>query len=119
MNVLATTWICSARITTPLGTSQTIYNFDIEFDRNEDPRWFWGSSRTVPVGRPDGKSVATHELGHATGFILHLDFLFDDPKPSYCSGGVTHQTMCEFHEPGTSYQRTLGTHDVHTFEPTY
>lgn len=82
--------------------------------RLDDTRsnWYTGSSTSVPSGKYDLRSVITHEFGHAGGFA-HLS------GSTICSGS-TRQTMCSGGLPtGTSYKRSLESHDKHTFANAY
>lgn len=69
--------------------------------------WYLGSGS--PGGLYDGRSVLTHELGHAGGFVNH----FSDA----CAGTIN--TMCPSIGAGQSHWRTLESHDEHTFDAAY
>jgi hypothetical protein len=73
----------------------------------------------VPAGRPDLASVATHEFGHASGWAHHYDDAGVDPGGLICGNNSGQATMCATHYKGTARQRSLQTHDVHTFKAAY
>lgn len=83
----------------------------IRFD-NVGPSWYMGVSTSVPSGKSDARSVSVHEFGHAAGFHGHFT------GTSLCSGS-TRQTMCGTLPRGTSYMRTLESHDEHTIASAY
>ena len=77
------------------------------FGRMADPSSF--------PAKVDLQSVATHEMGHATGFHRHFS-----SKRSYCSTDNTNrETMCTSTVPGQARQRTLGSRDTHIFKDIY
>ncbi len=106
---LATTFLCRS--------GSMLVRFVTLFDSAED--WYTGTSKTVPAGRPDLTSIATHEFGHATGWSLH----YDDPGVGLgsliCGNTSGQATMCATHYVGTARQRSLHTHDLHTFTTAY
>lgn len=72
----------------------------------------------IRTRRYDLQSVATHEFGHATGLYWH----FDDPGMTSGTGHVCNdgaggagETMCASVGRGTTGNRTLSDHDLHTF----
>ena len=83
----------------------------IRFD-TDGPSWYTGVSTSVPSGKSDARSVAIHEFGHAAGFKGHFE------GTSLCSGSIR-QTMCPTLPSGTSYMRTLESHDKHTIVSAY
>ena len=83
----------------------------IRFD-NVGPSWYTGVSTSVPSGESDVRSVSVHEFGHAAGFAGHFAGTPD------CSGS-SRQTMCANVPSGTSYIRTLESHDKHTIASAY
>jgi hypothetical protein len=79
----------------------------------------WHTSTTTgDIGnRPDFWSVATHELGHSTGFYpYHFDDHPDEAQYPHnysgCADTASQQTMCSIHYPGTSRMRTPASHDI-------
>lgn len=90
-----------------------IYTFTIEFDRSGP--WYNGTGDALP-GETDFWSVATHEFGHALGFVGHFD---DDPNEDRCGNVGSRLTMCKGVFSGTERQRTLDAHDIHTFDAAY
>ncbi len=92
-------------------SGDTIIRSVIRFD-NVGTTWYMGVDSSVPSGQIDLRSVAVHEFGHSAGFAGHFT------ETSICSGS-TRQTMCQGTPAGTSYRRTLETHDKHTFVSAY
>ena len=82
----------------------------IVYDKAEP--WHFGTG-TPPSNQFDMRGVSTHEFGHFAGWRLHLS------GETLCSS--PNHTMCPSVASGTpSYdQRTLGTHDKHTFIAAY
>lgn len=108
-NLLARAGVCSE----VGGLAQWFY---MTFDRQE--RWYAG--RGDPPGTTaDAQSVATHELGHATGWSGHYDD--KDAKPTLCPDPANNSqhTMCRDYQFGSAWQRGLEPHDRHTFERSY
>jgi hypothetical protein len=104
-------------MTTVCRSGSTIVRFVTVFDSAEP--WYTGTSTSVPRGRPDLWSVATHEFGHGAGWANH----FDDPGiglgTGICGNILGQHTMCATHYSGTARQRSLGPHDVDTFRHLY
>ena len=69
-------------------------------------RWYSGTGDTTLM---DVWGMMTHEFGHATSFSNHFGAAGD------CEYDSVHQTMCPYIRTGMEEWRTLGTHDVHTF----
>ncbi len=101
----------TAAVTETCFTSTNIVRFTMRFDSAE--KWHTSTSTTVPRGYLDLSSVATHEFGHATGWRSHVS------ESALCAYGSGQQTMCPSTYSGTSYQRSLGSHDKHTFDAAY
>lgn len=90
----------------------SITRASILFDAVES--WYSGSG--TPGGAQfDLRSVAAHEWGHAFGFAGHWqdhDALID------CTSSAR-ETMCSSLPKGTSYMRSLQTHDMHSLVSAY
>lgn len=96
------------------------------FDRDED--WYTGTGDAndgflnLCIGgcQSDLWSVATHEVGHMTGFVggPNGDGHFDQNDPEGTCTGEVH-TMCPSYEGGSEHFRTLEVHDRHTFTAAY
>ena len=78
--------------------------------------WYQGSGG-APANRWDLRSIATHEAGHTTGWHGHFS---GSPTCALPLSGA-YETMCEgsLSVLGTEWIRTLGTHDLHTYEDAY
>jgi hypothetical protein len=94
---------------------------------SEEP-WYSGPATPPPVDELDIQAVATHEIGHATGFGVngsHQHWGRDANGlpifPEYTDLCVTNpkHTMCPFIELGEGFFRSLETHDLHTFDNRY
>jgi hypothetical protein len=96
---------------------ESIHNVFIVMD--PDNSWYSGTQKSeIGVGQLDFKGIATHEVGHITGFFGHFGGSYCDGSPS------TSQTMCTgagfgVVGPGTYEARTLEEHDKHTFDAAY
>lgn len=99
---LAETFICNVG-----GTE--MYSAQVVFDPTEI--WNTGTG-DIPSTHIDFWSVATHELGHATGWLGHFE-------SSLCGAGPSQETMCPLYDVGSETMRTPHTHDVHTFGARY
>lgn len=103
-NVLAVTYTCVFA-----GTNE-LYSFQVVYDQDE----FWYiSNGDASDDTMDLWSVASHELGHATGFG-HFG-----SNESICGNDSGQNTMCPTYYIGTERMRTLATHDIHTFSAAY
>lgn len=84
----------------------TVITFDNE-------AWYSDTGQP-PANAPDRWSVSSHEFGHGTGFANHWP-----ADSSRCTYSSTRLTMCPNHFLGTTWDRTLGDHDIHTFQAAY
>lgn len=98
-------------------TSTNTVRFTMAFDTAD--KWYTGTSKTVPKGLADVISVATHEFGHAAGWSGHYDDALVSADGASCANNSGQQTMCSRHWVGTARQRSLSTHDLHTFKAAY
>jgi hypothetical protein len=102
--VLGATRLCTTEV--------TIYNFTIEFDSTRS-NWYNGTGDN-PGGNADFWSTATHEFGHALGFWEHIA-----EGDGACPDDSSRATMCPSIYNGTERQRTVATHDIHTYDGAY
>ncbi|SCL30540.1 hypothetical protein GA0070624_4096 [Micromonospora rhizosphaerae] len=109
LDYLSTSTLGATRLCTGSGT---IYNFTIEFDSTRS-NWYNGTGDN-PGGNADFWSTATHEFGHALGFWEHIA-----ESDSACPDDSTRSTMCPTIYNGTERQRTVATHDIHTYDGAY
>jgi len=92
-----------------------ISRFWIRFDQDNVGQFWWGAlGDDVPFFDKDGRAIAAHEFGHATGFNNHISM-----DSIYCDGDLDDHTMCAEITNGQARQRTLEVHDVHTFQSVY
>lgn len=117
-----------------------MHTFQITFDSSE--AWYTGTNASFPnntavydppnEGSSDLWSVAAHEFGHATGRPGPDDFLttappdgditghFRETVATYCANKASvHHTMCSALISGTTFDRTLNTHDIDVFAGAY
>jgi hypothetical protein len=88
--------------------------------------WYM-SSGEAPGEETDLWSVAAHEFGHAAGWRSShyarndpaCERFLQDPDTGQTYENLARETMCASIPPGTSYQRSLGEHDLHTFTRVY
>lgn len=93
----------------------TLHRFALSID-SSGRTWYVGTG-DAPGNQYDMWSVASHEFGHATGWVYHLDYV--TPGTSLCANNSGQHTMCGIYYVGTERQRTLGTHDIDTFDSIY
>lgn len=117
---LAITGMCS--------TATELYSTNLTFDSSED--WYTGTG-DAPDGfqvgtacvvgpcKVDAWSVASHEWGHMTGFDGPYDVGHFSRSEAICADDGGQHTMCPSIKKGTERQRTLETHDRHTFDAAY
>jgi hypothetical protein len=77
----------------------------------------WHSDSTPPPPTAyDRRSTASHEFGHATGgwTISHWP-----DTSTRCQVNAQRLTMCRAVPQGTDMMRSLGDHDIHTFQAAY
>lgn len=104
----------------PLGVTSTcvsgtrLVRFTIVIDSAPAAGSWYTGTGDAPSDRYDLWSVASHEFGHATGWGPH--FAEDSPE---CPNDSTRHTMCGGIYIGTERQRTLTTHDIHTYDGRY
>jgi hypothetical protein len=102
--------------TSPSDPAQYFHSFDVVF--NSALKWNMDHTKAPTIAQGDLYSVASHEFGHGMGHWTHWD---QGPAADakICVPGPTIHTMCSTHYPGTTSQRSLATHDVHTFTDAY
>jgi hypothetical protein len=88
-----------------------LFGYSILFDGEED----WSTDDSPTQNEVDFASVAAHEFGHATGWVHHFSRtgIYCYPVTSLI------QTMCYVTPMGTTYKRSLASHDIHTFNAAY
>ena len=104
-----------------------------------DDSFNWDTDDSVGGNEVDTESVATHEMGHASGVFNaasqaaskrcrggHWDtkdtsIYVDCTKvePSLCDGGADDHSMCEAIPTGTTGRRSPEGHDEHSFQVIY
>jgi hypothetical protein len=100
-----------------------IKSFRAYFDRTED--WYTGTGNSTTRNRLTGVyedhldmwSVATHELGHGTGWLGHWNK--STPFCSYSTSASRTRTMCPKIKQGYERLRTLTGGDEHVFRSAY
>lgn len=93
-------------------SGSNLHSFQIKYDQAEN--WHGGTTDPGP-NEADFWSVSAHEFGHATGWNGHFS-----GTSSYCNANSTdHHTLCPTTYLGTKWDRSLNTHDVHTFDNAY
>lgn len=91
------------------GSGSTITQAKIQMDTTPSNPWY-ADTGTPPGIYRDFWGAVEHELGHVTG-SGHIEL-------SCASSSIAH-TMCSYHNLGTSYYRTLETHDKHAITENY
>lgn len=108
---------------TVAGTPRRMHSAQVVF--NAGYVWYTGSSTSVPVDYCDMQSVSAHEAGHFSGSVRSDNGVpgghFAEANQDDCPETGARQTLCESIYPGGaagggSVQRTLESHDTHTFE---
>jgi hypothetical protein len=107
-NVLAVAQVCD------VDGDGKISAFIVVFDR-DDWNWNWDSG-SPGSNQADSRSVAAHEFGHAWGGWFSSGHFTGS---SLCPDNSGRHTMCATHILGTTWQRTLETHDSHTLSNAY
>lgn len=108
--------LAKARLCT---SGNNVVDFMIGFDSGEN--WNTGSDAPGP-NEQDLRAVATHEFGHATGGWVtpgtkgHWD---EGGEGQLCHDDSGKHTMCSTITTEEMWQRTLETHDQHTFANAY
>lgn len=93
--------------------SGVLVNVQTTFDSGET-WWTYDSTSGLSTTYLDMESVAAHEAGHAIGWgAAHFT------GSTLCPYSSSHHTMCGGTPYGTSWKRTLATHDIHTMESNY
>jgi hypothetical protein len=99
-------------------TAGRVSRFTIEIDSVLPTGFSWYTGTGTPGGtQVDLLSLATHEFGHATGWLGH--FVNGDDVMCPADDSPTPQTMCPVLDPGETFWRTLGVDDSHTFDAAY
>lgn len=112
----------------PPGSNTSLHSFQLKFDSAEN--WFTSDSGTPGSNQPDMESLAAHEFGHATGRSRTeggTQTAGGDGKghfvnsSEYCTPTTeaNHHTMCTSTPLGTTWDRSLNTHDIDTFQNAY
>lgn len=84
----------------------------MRFDSTEN--WHYAKDVAPQDDESDMRSVAAHEWGHWTGWFGPVGAHFSN-EGDYCGG----HTMCPIIPDGTTFMRSLETHDIHTFNAAY
>lgn len=117
--------LAETRVCTYVGQPNRLKSFWIRVDRSEN--WYFQTSTPPPSNKVDLQAVATHEVGHATGwgFANAQDHMGENQgvliQPEYTNRceNTPIETMCPFIGFGEGFWRSLETHDLHTFDNRY
>lgn len=111
LDVIATTYVCVY----DTGSALIMHSFMIWWDSGNT--WYSGTG-SPSTSELDFRDTATHELGHATGWTTHFsEGTAECPAPNT---NTSRNTMCVEGGPeGSTWGRTLETHDQHTFQEWY
>lgn len=118
--------ICTFFDATGSGSNARLHDFQIKWDSAET--WYTGTG-TPSTSAVDAYSVATHELGHATGRGRTFGGIatpggdgsghFFSTDSTLCPSSSARHTMCQTLVPGTTWMRDLNTHDKDSFAEIY
>lgn len=110
-------WYLQRNLSGPYAVAQRCYSGDditkasVSFNTNHT--WYSGTG-TPPSGQSDLWGIATHELGHTTGFSEHLT------GNDLCPSNSGKHTMCPtWSKSQVPWARTLETHDKHSIAGAY
>lgn len=109
LDVYSSTMIGATKLCSDIGGE--IFTATVAEDN--ETSWYTGTG-DASSSQIDYWSNSTHELGHALGFWEHIA-----ESDSACPDDSTRSTMCPTLYPGTERQRTVATHDIHTFDAAY
>jgi hypothetical protein len=118
-STLGITYVCWTQST------GNLFSYQMSFD-NTGRDWYTGTGDAndgllqlcVPSCQDDFWSVATHEFGHAAGYLGGDNGHFAETD-SACPDDNNRSTMCPTVSPGTERQRDPTDHDVHTWDGAY
>jgi hypothetical protein len=101
-------------------TPHAIHNFWIAFQDDGSVDWYgFDNPDNIRSNELDFEAVATHEIGHGTGWAGHF---FEVTAPN-CTNPDTQPTMCPGYRFGSGSNsvkaRSLEDHDKHTFDNNY
>lgn len=97
-----------------VSTGGNVIQFSLAIDPDAGGASWYTGTGDAPSDTVDLWSVAAHEFGHVTGFYGHFS-----ESSSVCDNNSSRHTMCSPIYGGTERQRTLNTHDEHTFSGAY
>lgn len=115
--------------TTVCSAGGQLRSFAVVLNRGGNDDWYAKRSRRdIVYGQFDLQGIATHELGHATGFLRHFNEPLDESgvpdewsmQRARCGETSRYrETMCPGGESGQTWERSLGVHDQHSFRGAY